>query len=129
VDELTPNPIRPIEFKEKPLPTHLDTIEVTPPPPRPDVSVGFFTLMRLWIVESIKTDFLRQISGAAMDWKQFGVKFIVSLVMNAAGAVLGTLGISQGSVEEIVGGLFALVIGFFVKKSLVNAAHSAPPPR
>ena len=56
-------------------------------------------------------DFLNSLKG-------FIVPFLVRWVLKIGGTYLATIGISDGSVEEIVGGIVAVLIGLII--SLFN---------
>lgn len=130
-DDLPTNPIKPMRPEPVGDPEPVECVPVADVKPRP-VEVHWLDLARLILWQGLKNkalDLVERKGSAGMDWKQFGVKFVVSLLMNVFGTAFATVGITQGSIEEIVGGLVALIVGVAVKRSLVNQAHNAPTPR
>jgi hypothetical protein len=60
--------------------------------------------------------------------KQFIVGFIVRWILKIGGAWLATIGIQQGTIEEIVGGLIAIIIGIIISLFQTKKALETPVP-
>lgn len=114
-DNVKPN------LEEKEIP-----IEGSPEKVLGDVSVNWFDKTRLWIYNT----FSLKLGGIGM-WntiKDQIVGMILRWILKIGGTFFATIGIENGTIEQTIGGIIAILAGFIISLFQGKKAAEATPP-